>query len=144
MPSTSYTVIPISERRRVGTFEQMSQLVDEHKLGRKVSELFADGSRRLRAIVKPILTKYATDNDGKTRRNWKDMSSTEQAQLTTLVNEVEPRLARHFQGAWATDWIIKRQIDYRVANGKRDVRPKKHKADGRRPKGAKRGKLIIY
>jgi hypothetical protein len=48
---------------------------------------------------------------------------------------------QHFEGGWATDWILKRLIDQRVADVKRGLKRKaEQKADGKQRKG-KRGKF---
>ena len=84
------TIIPISERKRVGSFDQLLRLAEEYKLRGKVCRLFADKGRQLRSLIKPIIMKHATDDDGTFRRNWKELSSTEQARLVVSVLRPTP------------------------------------------------------
>jgi len=67
----------------------------------------------------PNITKYATDSSGDFSTNWKLMSSTQRASLVRYVHEKEPRLEGVFEGEWATDWVLKKLIDQRVADAKR-------------------------
>src|SRR5467141_1677872 len=64
------------------------------------------------------------------------MSALQLTELGRLVHELEPRLLQHFEGGWATDWILKRLIDQRVADVKRGTKRKAEaKADGKQQKG---------
>ena len=47
------------------------------------------------------------------------MTSLEKAGLVEVVHRRKPWLERHFQGGWATDWVLKKLIDQRVADKKR-------------------------
>jgi hypothetical protein len=71
--------------------------------GRLVNcSLFSDNGFRLIKLVKPVITKHATDGSGVFRKNWKNLTSTQQATLVGLVHDVEPQLVEQFEGGWAT------------------------------------------
>ena len=105
------------QSRKVLDLPRLRPLAEEFKLGRKVCNLFADNGRKIINHVKPIITKHATD--GVFRNSWKNLTSTQQAALVGLVHDVEPRLVEYFEGSWATDWVLKKLIDQRVADVKR-------------------------
>jgi hypothetical protein len=67
-----------------------------------------------------------------TLRGWKDMTTIERFSLVEAIHKVEPWLLRHFEAGWATDWLLKKMIDTRVADRSRKQRL--------RP----RCKLVIY
>jgi hypothetical protein len=61
------------------------------------------------------------------------------------VHEKEPRLEGVFEGEWATDWVLKKPIDQRVADAKRvggSAHKRKRGTDGKR-KGKKMSKLVV-
>jgi hypothetical protein len=111
--------IPLDRSKGLVTFGQLHTLAKEFKVDRKVCRLFSDNGRDIIKVVKPIITKYATDSSGNFSTNWKLMSSTQRASLVRYVHEKEPRLEGVFEGEWATDWVLKKLIDQRVADAKR-------------------------
>ncbi|KAN0079448.1 hypothetical protein V8E54_004662 [Elaphomyces granulatus] len=76
--------IPLDRSKGLVTFGQLHTLAKEFKVDRKVCRLFIDNGRDIIKVVKPIITKYATDSSGNFSTNWKLMSSTQRASLWIL------------------------------------------------------------
>ncbi|OXV07285.1 hypothetical protein Egran_04950 [Elaphomyces granulatus] len=107
-------MVPIERRKGVNNFDQLLTLTQEYKLGDKAYSLFGEKGRGIIKILKPIIRKNATDENGVFSSNWKGMTSIQQAALGKAVHEREPWMLRHFEGGWATDWALKKMIDQRV------------------------------
>jgi hypothetical protein len=119
-------VIPVERRKGVNNFDQLLRLAQEYNLGNKAYTLFGEKGRGIVQIVKPILRKNATDEFGVFTSNWKGMTAIQQAALGKEVHEREPWMLRHFEGGWATDWVLKKMIDQRVFD-----RTRRQKQQGR-------------
>jgi hypothetical protein len=57
-----HVAIPIDRSKGLVTFSQLHTLAKEFKVDRKVYRLFSDNGRDIIKVVKPIITKYATDS----------------------------------------------------------------------------------
>jgi hypothetical protein len=126
MSTVRSRVIPIERRKGVYNFDQLLSLTQEFNLGNKAYSLFGEKGRGIIQILKPILHKNATDENGVFTSNWKMMTSIQQAALCEAVHEREPWMLRHFEGGWATDWALKKMIDQRVFD-----RTRRQKQQGR-------------
>jgi hypothetical protein len=125
-------VVPICRKKGLNNFDQMLGIAQEYNLGYKVCSQFAERGRLISAGLKDLIKKHATDEYGAWSRGWKDMTTIERFSLVEAIHKVEPWLLRHFEAGWATDWLLKKIIDTRVADRNRKQRP--------RP----RCKLVIY
>jgi len=65
----------------------------------RAQRLFQQWSTPPPPLVKPVITKHATDSSGIFRTNWKMLSS-----VLRFVHEMEPRLEGVSEGEWATGW----------------------------------------
>ena len=117
--SSAPRVIPISQKKGLTNFDQMLGIAQQYNLGHKVCNQFAERGRLVLAGLKDLVRKHATDENGVYSKGWKDMNTLERFSLVEAVHKAEPWLHRHFEAGWATDWLLKRMIDTRVADRNR-------------------------
>jgi hypothetical protein len=130
-------IVPERRRQRIKNFSDFLELAREFKLGREAQQKLSENGKLLVQEIKPFLTRYAIDLEGRFTKTWKRLPVLTRSKLVKKIIQLEPWLCR-FEDSWVAEWILKKLIDQRVHDCNRV------KAKEKRQKSLNKGKLLIY
>lgn len=112
-PAEGPRQVPQSMKKATAKFSDLYPLARDYGLGDEARRETLERGIELIRKVKPIIVKYAADEDGAFRKSWRDLSTERRAIMTRELTKVSPWV-KYFEEGWAADWVLKKLINQRV------------------------------
>jgi hypothetical protein len=126
--SSTTAKVPFEERNNVKTPADLHGVVVRYHLGEAAIADTVNKAQQLRKKVATVINRHAVDDVGIVQTRWRTQPVTQRSHMVkNLVNSAS--WLANFEGDWATEWLLRRQIDMRHSEGQRKPKEKSRKRD---------------
>ena len=121
--SSTTMKVPFEERNNVKTPADLHGVVVRYQLGEAAIADTVNKAQQLRKKVATVINRHAVDDVGIVQTRWRKQPFTQRSHMVkNLVNSAS--WLANFEGDWATEWLLRRQIDMRHSEGQRKPKEK--------------------